>query len=387
MKATELLQDYSHYKHADFSKRYLSYSAIKNYLFELEKSSTFKLKTIGYSVNKESIFSVSLGTGKTNILMWSQMHGNESTTTKAVLDFLHACEKERLPFLKELLQNCRLTIIPVLSPDGLRAYTRVNANNVDLNRDAVQVSQPESRVLQAVFNEVKPDFCFNLHDQRTIFSAGNQPKSASVSFLAPAYDEERNVNDTRKKAMQLISVMNEALQNIIPNEVGRYDDSFNLNCVGDFFQSKASTTILFEAGHVADDYNREETRKLIFIALLKGLEAIVEKSYLNYSVKQYEAIPENQKLFYDCIIRSVIVDGKRTDLAIQFEERLEGDCIKFIPKLEKVGELDNFFGHQEFKGNGKVVMINNSTENLELGIDIESINLGNEDIFTDLTFS
>ncbi|HMB63486.1 MAG TPA: hypothetical protein VKN36_10460, partial [Eudoraea sp.] len=43
----------------------------------------------GFSVEERPIFAVNLGRGKTKVLMWSQMHGNESTTTKGVLDLIH----------------------------------------------------------------------------------------------------------------------------------------------------------------------------------------------------------------------------------------------------------------------------------------------------------
>ena len=58
--------------------------------------------------------------------------------------------------------------------------------------------------------------------------------------------------------MEVIIKMNNVLQNVIPNQVGIYDDSFNINCVGDSFQSKGVPTILFEAGHYKNDYSREK---------------------------------------------------------------------------------------------------------------------------------
>jgi hypothetical protein len=39
----------------------------------------------------------------------------------------------------------------------------------------------------------------------------------------------------------------------IPGQVSRFDDGFNINCIGDKFQSHVPT-ILFEAGHFQDDY-------------------------------------------------------------------------------------------------------------------------------------
>jgi len=223
-----------------------------------------KIAIIGQSVSNEDIYSIKLGSGSKKILMWSQMHGNESTTTKAIFDFLNCCSTPD-KLIKSILKNCTICIIPILNPDGAKAYTRVNANNIDLNRDAQNLSQPESVFLRRIFENFQPNYCFNLHGQRTIFSAGKTNKSAVVSFLSPAQNKERSITHNRKIAMEIIGKMNMQLQKITPNMVGIYDDSFNLNCVGDTFQSMHVPTILFEAGHYPEDYNREKTRELIFI--------------------------------------------------------------------------------------------------------------------------
>src|SRR5690606_25096737 len=112
----------------------------------------------------------------------------ESTTTKAVFDLLNLFAYSKEDDVKAILENCTIGIIPMLNPDGARMYTRLNANHIDLNRDAQNLTQPESKILKACFDDFKPDFCFNLHGQRTIFSAGFTNKPATVSFLAPAQD-------------------------------------------------------------------------------------------------------------------------------------------------------------------------------------------------------
>ena len=48
--------------------------------------------------------------------------------------------------------------------------------------------------------------------------------------------------------MEVIQVMNSALQQYLPNQIGRYDDGYNDNCVGDYFQTQGTPTVLFEAG-------------------------------------------------------------------------------------------------------------------------------------------
>ena len=82
--------------------------------------------------------------------MWSQMHGNETTTTKALIDCFNLFESNN-EFSNTILNSCTLYIIPILNPDGAEKYTRFNSNSVDLNRDAQNLSQAESKVLNKVF--------------------------------------------------------------------------------------------------------------------------------------------------------------------------------------------------------------------------------------------
>ncbi len=312
----------------------------------------FKIRCIGTSVLDEDIHVIEIGNGPRKILMWSQMHGNETTTTKAVFDVCNVFAFSKNSEIKFILNNCTIAIIPMLNPDGAKAYTRVNANGIDLNRDAKNLSQPESQVLRTYFNAFKPDFCFNLHGQRTIFSAGYTKYPATVSFLAPAQDEQCTVIGTRKKAMEIIVKMNENLQIQIPRQVGIYDDAFNLNCVGDTFQSLEVPTVLFEAGHYANDYNREVVREFVFQSLMVAIEYISSHSISGQSHEPYFDIPQNQKLFYDIIIRNAKVKNESKDIAIQYEERLWNKKIDFVPIVDKISDLKDFFGHKEFNANG-----------------------------------
>ena len=310
-----------------------------------------QLKIHGNSVLHETIFSYTIGTGKTKILLWSQMHGNESTTTKALLDlllFLNSDTANAAVFLNHFTLLC----FPILNPDGAMAYTRENANGIDLNRDAQNLSQPESQILRKAFDEFAPHYCFNLHDQRTIYGAGSTGKPATVSFLAPAYNQECEYNVTRLKAVDVIVAMNKVLQKYIPNQVGRFDDAFNLNCVGDTFQSMDVPTILFEAGHFAKDYEREETRKFIFLALISGLQHIYENVIVNSKIEDYLRIPQNKVVFYDIVYKNVKInyDGiiKSTNFAIQFKEELIDNQVSFTAYFSEIGILEAYFGHFEY---------------------------------------
>jgi len=364
------------HKENSLSHRYITNKHIEPLLEKM--SDLFHVDTIGESVLNNPIYGLKIGYGKKRILMWSQMHGNESTTTKALFDLFNTFLDTNSE-LSHILEACTFYIIPILNPDGALAYTRINANEVDLNRDAQNLTQPESMALRKVFESFKPHFCYNLHGQRTIFSAGTTNKSATVSFLAPAQDDACTITSNRKVAMEVIGVMNEALQSIIPNQVGVYDDAFNLNCVGDTFQSENVATILFEAGHFMNDYGREKTRELIYTSYVTSLNYISGKEVNGSGYKSYFDIPENDKCFFDVIIRNAKVNNELVDIGIQFQERLIDNKIEFIPKVEKIENLDGFYGHREIEANGFEVL-DARGKLLKLGYENVCVILNSEEI-------
>ncbi|MEO0037150.1 MAG: hypothetical protein RIQ59_361 [Bacteroidota bacterium] len=311
----------------------------------------YPTKILGTSVLGKPIYQYIIGTGVTRVFMWSQMHGNESTTTKALFDFLNLINSND-EIGKRFLNEYTFCILPMVNPDGAELYTRENANKVDLNRDFIELSQPESQVLRKVFEEFKPDFCFNLHDQRTIFGAGTSGLPATVSFLAPSYNEQREVNEVRAKAMQVILGMNTELQKHIPGQVSLFDDGFNPNCIGDQFTLLGVPTILFEAGHFPNDYYREFTRKMIFIALISGLQIINEIDVVGVNNSDYFQITKNNVVFYDFLYKNVKInyDGKEiiTNFAAQYKEELVDGNLQFNAYIVEIGELNGKFGHYQF---------------------------------------
>ncbi|WP_190808619.1 M14 metallopeptidase family protein [Flagellimonas sp. S3867] len=342
------MMNHGNFKEESIKGRYITLDRLENYLTKLKISET---KVEGESVNGRPIKSLLLGKGSLKILMWSQMHGNESTTTKAVLDLVNFLKSQN-KIAQSIVETCTLLIVPILNPDGAKNYTRVNANAVDLNRDAKQLTQPESKVLCKLFNEFKPAYCFNLHDQRTLFSVGNSNKPATVSFLSPSSDESRKLTPTRETAMRLIVAMNAKLQALIPGQVGRYDDGFNENCVGDSFQMEAVPTILFEAGHYPNDYQREKTREFIFYALVGGIETISNGNIEEFKTDDYFKIPENEKLFYDILVYNAEnVNSElesNTGVGIRYKEVLEDNMINFVPEIAEIENVEGFFGHETF---------------------------------------
>lgn len=381
MKLASLKNWFQLYKEKNLHGRYVNLKHIKPLITQLQND--FIIDEIGFSENNQPIQLLKLGNGEKKILLWSQMHGNESTTTKAVFDFINFLKDNRNEYSKNILDQCTIFIIPMLNPDGAYKYTRLNYNDVDLNRDAQNQSQKESVVFAKIVDIIKPDFAYNLHGQRTIFGAGSANKSATISFLAPAGDEIRSVLPARKIAMEVICQMNTLLQQCLPNQVGRYDDSYNVNCVGDTLVTNGIPTILFEAGHYANDYSREITREYIFYSLVSSIHYISSTNVTGHNYEDYFLIPENEKCFYDIIIRDVLYDDKITDVAIQFKEKLHQETIQFLPEVVKIEKLENIYAHQEIDGKNRVIGNENDRVGIVPGIILNKYYLGTELFFID----
>ncbi|MHB1148157.1 MAG: M14 family zinc carboxypeptidase [Lutibacter sp.] len=314
-------------------------------------SSKFEKEILGHSENNIPIYKISIGTGKIKILIWSQMHGNESTGTKALFDLFNFFEEndpELTEVFESILTNCTIQFIPLLNPDGAIKFTRENAKNIDLNRDAVDKKAVESQLLRSVLDDFNPMFCFNLHDQRSIFNVEGTQNPATISFLAPSEDVERTVTKGRKETMSVIVAMNNLLQQVIPSQVGRYTDEFYPAATGDNFQKLGHNTILIEAGHFKDDYEREITRKYNFYALLQGIYFIATaKDYTKYM--PYYEIPNNDTKFLDIIYKNIkITENNRnqiTDIGIQLKFKVIANKLVMYKHIEKVGDLSDYYSY------------------------------------------
>ena len=170
--------------------------------------------------------------------------------------------------------------------------------------------------------------------------------------IRDAEDEARTITDNRRLSMQLIGGVNTVLQTLIPGRIGRYDDSFNLDCVGDTFQSLHTPTILIEAGHSPGDYEREDTRYYFFEALSVALQLIALSKIDGSASQEYFNIPENGKQFLDIIVRHPHLLNARwpagMNVGLRYEECLSENRINLNPVIEEKGQLRDKFAHTTY---------------------------------------
>jgi hypothetical protein len=354
---SKLFDAYDNYKELALTKRRFKHSDI----LPLIRQFSFEKSIIGESFEGREIFKIKLGQGKRRILLWSQMHGNEATATMAIFDilnFLTSQEDYFQDFRKEILENMELHFVPMLNPDGAERFVRRTAQGIDMNRDALALQCPESKLLKGLVVDLQPEFSFNLHDQNIRYSAGNSSEQATISFLATAYNQETEWNEVRTKSRQVISAMNETLKEFIPKNIGRFSDEFEPRAFGDNIQKWGSSLILIESGGYKDDTEKQFIRKLNFVTILSAFEAILNNSYHNFTLEDYLQIHQNQKCLFDLkIVNAKIKSGETTfevDLGINLEENNNSSASDFSYKsvIEDMGDLSVFWGIQTLDAKG-----------------------------------
>jgi hypothetical protein len=336
----------------------LKHSDILPLIQQHKENKKFSVEELGKSIENREIFNIKYGDGPINVLLWSQMHGDEPTATMALFDifnFLKADDKYNT--VRESLKD-KLTIhfIPMLNPDGAERYSRRNSLNIDINRDALALKSPESQLLKKIRDFVKPEFGFNLHDQSTRASVSNTDKQATISLLAPAYDKDKNINETREKAIKLAAEIYALLSSYIPGHIARYDDEFEPRAFGDNIQKWGTSTVLIESGGWKNDDEKQYIRKLNFVIILNSLLSIAERNFADEDTSDYFAIPKNDKYLYDLLLRNVEITNNdstfRTDIGINLYETSENGKRFFKGLIDEIGDLSVQYGVDELDCTG-----------------------------------
>lgn len=355
-----LSRAYEQFKETSLNKKRFTQKDIEPLLYKLPEVPSFRLHKLGESVQKRNIFQVEYGSGDKKVMLWSQMHGDESTATMVLMDLFNffSGSDDEFDSIRTLIRtNTHLYFIPMLNPDGAEIFNRRNAMSIDINRDARSGTSPEAQILIQAAKTVEPHFAFNLHDQQPYYAAGFGSEPATISFLAPAYNYERDTNAIRLDAMRMIVGMNKLLQHYIPGGVAKYDDAHEPRGFGDNFQKWGARTVLIESGGYHNDPEKQHIRRLNFYIILNALIDIATDNYKNFNPAHYEAIPDNRTKMSDLVIRNLRYEtdslSYKTDLAInQDQYSLPEGNHYVIGRVADVGDLAESYGYNETDAEG-----------------------------------
>ncbi|MFZ4520053.1 MAG: M14 family zinc carboxypeptidase [Bacteroidales bacterium] len=146
-----------------------SYEELTTYIHQLDaKSDLLKVEKIGHSVKWRDLYALTFSTtefgkdpSKIKVLIFAQQHGNEQSGKEGAL----LLAKELLnPENRYLFDRIDFALVPQVNPDGAEANKRRNANNMDLNRNHLILTEPETFALHAFFDKYLFEVTMDLHE-------------------------------------------------------------------------------------------------------------------------------------------------------------------------------------------------------------------------------
>ncbi|QQK78927.1 M28 family peptidase [Salicibibacter cibi] len=140
-----------------------------------EQSERMTYSEVGTSVEDRPLHLVQVGdpeppadeaiADSQNMLVIGSQHGNEPAGREMALQTLRDLAFTDDAELEEQLSETTIMFIPSANPDGREANTRENANGVDINRDHLNLEEPEGQIIGDVLEEFSPDITVDAHER------------------------------------------------------------------------------------------------------------------------------------------------------------------------------------------------------------------------------
>ena len=261
-----------------------------------------RLEEIGRSGEGRAIHLLAVGSGARNVLLWSQMHGDEPSATPALLDLAEYLLADTRG--GAVLDEITLLMVPMLNPDGAERGVRRNAQGIDVNRDALNLATPEGRILKAVRDRYQPILGFNLHDQDRRTTIGETGRLATIALLAVAGDPAGTLTEGRMRAKRACAAVVSALEPLIGSSIARYDEDWSPRAFGDNITAWGTPVVLIESGGLPPGQPLSDLTRLNFVALVSVLSSLAEDDLAGHDPALYERLTRNSTDAYaDVVLR------------------------------------------------------------------------------------
>jgi len=152
-----------------------SYDELMDYLGHLRNLGA-KISLIGKSGLGREIHLVTIGKGDKRALIVCRQHGNEPTSTEAMMEYAEELFNE-----EDLMEKVAVSIILMANPDGAELYRKtcrkgktsvlssyvarsVKPYRGDMNRDHKKRKFPEAKAIGKAVEETKPNLILDLHN-------------------------------------------------------------------------------------------------------------------------------------------------------------------------------------------------------------------------------
>ncbi len=165
------------------------YTRILGEIGKARSTGNIRVYHIGTSAQGRSIPMIAIAPAgatvlpKVRILIICAQHGDEPASPEVITDIINKCShgkrpetllspstRRSAPKLRHLSSVLWL-VIPIANPDGFDMARRANSAGIDLNRDWLTRSQPETQAIKRVFEKWAPQIVLDLHQ----WSNGDPP--------------------------------------------------------------------------------------------------------------------------------------------------------------------------------------------------------------------
>ncbi len=149
--------------------RLTTYQELSAFIEQLDRQSgLLKVEIAGKSVKGRNLYAMKFSdsefgrdASKIRVLIFAQQHGNEQSGKEGAL--LLARELLR-PENRYLFNKIDLLLIPQVNPDGSEVNQRRNANGMDLNRNHLILTEPETIALHHLFDRYLFEVTMDVHE-------------------------------------------------------------------------------------------------------------------------------------------------------------------------------------------------------------------------------
>ncbi|HAQ37501.1 MAG TPA: M14 family zinc carboxypeptidase [Saprospiraceae bacterium] len=149
--------------------RITSYDELTGYVKTLdEQSDILSLDIIGSTLQNRPVYALHFskkGVGKDRsklkVLFFAQQHGNEQSGKEGMLLL---AKKLILPEFSHLFNHIDLVLIPQVNPDGSEVNQRRNGRHIDLNRNHLIMTEPETQALHMLFDRYLFEVTMDVHE-------------------------------------------------------------------------------------------------------------------------------------------------------------------------------------------------------------------------------
>ncbi|MBA4538734.1 carboxypeptidase [Bacillus aquiflavi] len=301
------------------NERLHTYEEMVKFLKKIEsRSNVAELEVYGQSVKSRDLYLVKFMSDPANptILFLTQQHGNETLTTEGALKLIQHLSSNNKE-VKEILSKVNVLIAPRLNVDGAEGdvnfslddyvsgtHTRYNANEADLNRDHLDLAQPETKAFhENILQKYNIDYLIDFHHQGALNTLGDSDQLVSGSILYPTNPQvdPAVVEKSKKLGAVLYNTVEARGFGTLSKYVGGTANNIGRNGIASQYNI---ATLLFEmrgmADHYRDDYvlGQKSNGYLIkqaVISMEAALKAIADGSIEEIDTSFWDSLPKSGK--------------------------------------------------------------------------------------------